>query len=162
MSKEHLATYLNDHLAGSVTAIEMLEKLEETYRENEFGRVAAELKVEVEADQKQLEQLMQRLDISQSSTRKATAWIAEKFAAMKLRWDDESDGPLRLYESYEGLSLGIEGKRSLWLALQTASKADSSLQVADYATLITRAEQQRAKAEAMRLKAAAAALLMNQ
>jgi hypothetical protein len=38
-------------------------------------------------------------------------------SGLKLGIDDPPSGLLLLFESLEALSLGIEGKRSLWIAL---------------------------------------------
>jgi hypothetical protein len=46
---------------------------------------------------------------------------------LKLRFDDPNAGPLRLFESLEALSLGIEGKRSLWIALTAAAENTPAL-----------------------------------
>lgn len=158
MSKEYLETYLNDHLAGSVVALEMLEKLEADHSETALGQFAADLKADVASDRKQLESVMERLELSEHSTRKAAAWLTEKFAELKLRWDDEGDRSLRLLETFEALSLGIEGKRSLWLALRFAAEEAPALQIADYDNLLARAEEQRGRVEEMRLKSARDAL----
>jgi hypothetical protein len=64
----------------------------------------------------ELQGLMKHLDIGESRTRKASAWMAEKMTELKLRFDDFRGGPLQLFEALEALSLGIEGKRSLWKA----------------------------------------------
>ena len=37
MANEHLATYLNDHLAGSVVALEVLDQLEATHSDGALG-----------------------------------------------------------------------------------------------------------------------------
>jgi len=37
MANEHLATYLNDHLAGSVVALELLDQLEATHYDGALG-----------------------------------------------------------------------------------------------------------------------------
>lgn len=157
MSKDHLTTYLNDHLAGSVAAIKLLEQLE-SHDDPEVSKFAAALKTEVEVDSKELESLMRRLDVSESSPRKAAAWFTEKFAELKLKWDDKSDGVLYLLESFEALSLGIEGKQVLWRALKFASDDAPALRAANYDNLIKRAEEQRKSVEAMRLSAAQKAL----
>src|SRR3954468_15662805 len=117
MSAQHLATYLNDHLAGSVAAVELLEHLAKWRAGTPQERFFAELRADIEADQKELESLMAGLHISTSTSRKVTAWLAEKVTLLKLRMDDPAGGGLRLLEAVEGLSLGIEGKRSLWHAL---------------------------------------------
>src|SRR3954453_19197895 len=55
MSKDHLATYLNDHAAGAVAAIDMLEHLEANHRDTELAKFAAALRKDVEADNQELE-----------------------------------------------------------------------------------------------------------
>jgi hypothetical protein len=157
MGNEHLATYLNDHLAGSVVAIELMEHLEATFAGSPVAAFVANLRADVEADRRELESLMANLRIAESRTRKASAWITEKFTELKLRLDDPTGGELRLFESFEALSLGIEGKRSLWLALSAAAEVTPALRILDYGRLIQRAEEQRGRVEARRLETAKAA-----
>jgi hypothetical protein len=158
MAKEHVATYLNDHLAGSVVALELLEHLEATHANTPLAGFFSKLRADITADRLELESLMDRLQIAESRTRKASAWFAEKVTALKLRLDDPADGDLRLFESLEALSLGIEGKKALWKALSTAAKEAPALQLVDYVRLIGRAEEQRSRVEAMRLDTAKKAL----
>lgn len=131
MAQEHLATYLNDHLAGSVVALELLEHLEATYSENTLRDFFRKLRADIAADRDELEALMKVVNIDQSRTRKASAWLAEKFPELKLRFDDPKAGALLLFESLEALSLGIKGKRSLaihstWHCYLDSSRCDSS------------------------------------
>ena len=158
MASDYIATYLNDHLAGATGALELLEHLETEHAGTEVGRLAAELRADVAADRQTLESIMDRLQVAQSRTRKAAAWLGEKAAELKLRLDDPAGGSLRLFESLEALSLGIEGKRSLWRALAAAAEEAPHLRVADYEDLIRRAEEQRSRVEAARLEAARRAL----
>jgi hypothetical protein len=158
----HLATYLNDHLAGSVVAIELMEHLEATFAGTPVAVFVAELRADVETDRRELQALMAQFQIAESRARKASAWLAEKFTELKLRLDDPAGGELRLFESYEALSLGIEGKRSLWRALSAAAEATPALQIADYARLTQRAEEQRRRVEAQRLEIAKIALSFKQ
>jgi hypothetical protein len=158
MSDDHIAIYLNDHLAGSVAALELLEQLLEDYSNTPLERFFEELRTDITADRQELESLMERLNVTESRTRKASAWLAGKFAELKLRLDDPAGGELRLFESLEALSLGIEGKRSLWLALAVAAEDAPSLQLLDYEHLVRRAEEQRARVETKRLEAARSAL----
>jgi hypothetical protein len=161
MADEHLATYLNDHLAGSVVAIELMENLEAVYASTPVADFVAKLRADVEADREELKVLMGRLQISESRTRKASAWLTEKFTELKLRLDDSARGDLRLFESLEALSLGIEGKKSLWLALSAAAEVSPGLRIADYERLKQRAEEQRSRVEAKRLEVAKAALRLD-
>lgn len=157
MSNEHLATYLNDHLAGSVAAVKLLEHLETTYRDSPVSPFALALRTDIEADRGELEGLMARLDVTESGPRKATAWLAERVTQLKLRVDDKAGGTLRLLESLEAVLLGIEGKLTLWRTLAAASQDISELRSLDYDRLTRRAQEQRGRVEALRLNAARAA-----
>lgn len=159
MADEHIATYLNDHLAGSVAALELLEHLEADHSGAPLERFFVELRADITADRQELESLMDKLKVSESRTRKASAWFAGKVAELKLRLDDPSGGDLRLFESLEALSLGIEGKRSLWLALASAAEASPALKLLDYGHMMRRAEEQRSRVEKLRLETARKALI---
>lgn len=158
MADEHLATYLNDHLAGSVVALELLDHLKSTHADTSLSDFFRQLCADITADRDELERLMDALHISQSRTRKASAWVAEKMTELKLRLDDSQSGPLFLFESLEALSLGIEGKRSLWVALIAAAEKSPALRIVDYERLKQRAEEQRARVENLRIDAATKAL----
>jgi len=158
MADEHIATYLNDHLAGSEAALELLEFIKAEQSGTPMEQVVAELRADITADRQELEVLMVRLNVSQSRTRKATAWIGEKVTELKLHLDDPTGGPLRLLEALEALALGIHGKRALWQALAVASEETPALQLADFEGLAKRAEAQRDRVEAARLEVAKKAL----
>ncbi len=81
MSQYRLSTYLNDHLAGAVMALAMLEDVASRYRD--YESLARSLTVEVAADREQLERIMEKarvrtgigaqvlgLDDAKGSTRK--------------------------------------------------------------------------------------------
>jgi hypothetical protein len=157
MAHAHLATYLNDHLAGSVVAIGLMERLESTYEGTEIQAIVKGVRTEVEKDRAVLEGLIDRID-SVSAPRKAAGWIAERAAEIKFGVDDSKNGTLRLLESTEIISLGIEGKRSLWRALAIAADLSPALGGINYTELIGRAEAQREQIETVRLGAARAAL----
>jgi hypothetical protein len=159
MTNEHLATYLNDHLAGSVAALEVLEKLQAAYEGTELEQFCAELRNDIEADRQELKRLMERLAIPQSGARKAGAWITGKLAELKMRLDDSAHGALRHLESLEAVELGINGKLALWRALIAATEVSPALRgVLDYQRLAQRATEQIERVEVHRLKAAKAAL----
>jgi hypothetical protein len=156
---EHLGIYLNDHLAGSVMAIELLEHLERAHAGTELEEFIARLRADIRADQEVLVALMRRLEIKSSNPRKAMAWLTEKFAELKLRWDDTAEGSLRLLESLEMVATGIDGKSALWRSLASASETNPWLRNVDYPTLVQRAAEQRTRIEIARLNAAQIALL---
>jgi hypothetical protein len=157
MANEYLATYLNDHLAGAVAAIELLEHLEAAQAGTVEARTIAQLRAEIEADRQELEALVSRLNIAKSRSRQVTAWFAEKVTELKLRLDDPSAGALRRLESLEAVQIGIDGKRALWRALAAAAEDVPELQALDYARLEQRALEQRSRVEILRLETARAA-----
>lgn len=146
-----LATYLNDHLAGSTAALELLEHLEGAHPD--LAPFLKDLRHDIELDRKELEALMARLGVTRSTARQAVAWVAEKFARLKMKVDDLSGNRLKLLESLEAVAVGIHGKGSLWRALKVVPSAAGP----DYDTLIARADEQRQRIEAARLDAARAA-----
>ncbi|HEY9514512.1 MAG TPA: hypothetical protein VIQ74_02445 [Gemmatimonadaceae bacterium] len=155
---EHVATYLNDHLAGAIAALELLARLEEAQAGTSAAGVLAELRAEIAADRQSLETLMSRLQINESRPRQAMAWLAERASRIKLRLGDSSDGPLGRLEALEALALGIDGKRALWQALAAAAEDAPELAEANYDHLTQRADAQRHRVEELRLEAARIAL----
>jgi hypothetical protein len=155
---KHLARYLNDHLAGSVVALELIDHLQAQSRSNGEQKFLHDLQAEIVADRDELNALMERWSVSASRPRQAMAWLAERASELKLHADDEGDGALVWFESLEILSLGIEGKRLLWLALEAAAGDSTALARPDYARLARRAQEQRERVDASRLAAARAAL----
>ncbi|SRR6266511_1513235 len=158
MPNAHLATYLNDHLAGAVGALQLLAHLKAAHAGTALEPVLTEVHAEVAADREELEALMARLQIAESRPRQATAWLAEKTTQIKLLLDDPSGGPLRLLEGLEAVAIGIEGKQALWRSLAAVAADVAGLQGVDYERLQQRAQEQQQRVEVMRLDAAKAAL----
>jgi hypothetical protein len=157
VSRDALGTYRNDHLAGSVTAIEMAER---TIRENEgdpFAVRLARVLEEVREDQAALQGLIERLGAAQNPLKKAGAWVAEKAARVKLAGTHEPAELSRL-EVLESLQMGIHGKQALWRALRVVTSGYDELRALDLDLLERRAVQQHEEIERMRLETAKAAL----
>ena len=156
-----LDDYLNDHLAGSIAALELLDRAVETYTGKPLERFFRELRDDIRADQGQLEELIAKLGIKESTVRKASAWIAEKFSRPKIDLEADSQSDLGLFLALEALVLGITGKRSLWRALGAASRAVPELARLDYSGLEKRAIDQCERVEARRLEIARAVFKTN-
>jgi hypothetical protein len=153
-SKELLGTYLNDHLAGAAAGVELAEKLAAAHEGTPFGTAVAAVADEIKADRETLHGLMERLGIGKSAVKQATGWVFEKATRLRLnRRLTGSDDLTRLLET-ETLSLGIEGKAAMWLALKGIDGLDAQLGRADFDRLIFRARQQREALEPYRLQAA--------
>ena len=151
---KELTNYLNDHLAGSIGALELLDRLIDIYREKPLENFFRNLRDDIRQDQGQLKELMQKLGAEESAVRKAGAWVVEKLSRAKIGLSEPAEGGTGLLLALEELVLGITGKRSLWRALQAASRTVPQLARLDYAGLEKRAIEQCERVEAKRLEAA--------
>jgi hypothetical protein len=154
VTPETLTTYLNDHLAGSVAAIELLDHLREVSRGTEREKLLAALHSEIEEDQAVLQGLLRELGGKESRVRKAAAWLTEKLGEAKLKLDDPGTGELQLLEALESLGLGILGKLALWRALEVAREQVPELRKTDFIRLRSRAQAQHDRVEAERIRVA--------
>src|SRR2546423_1329880 len=156
---DNLAAYLNDHLAGSVAAIELIDDLINASKDETLKIFLADLKREIESDQKVLEQLIERAGESESGFRKAAAWVSEKAARAKFKIAGEDFGGLGLVQALEMLALGVRGEGLLWRAPSTANWP--TLRDVDLAKLEQLAGEQQQHVEEKRLETARAAFGSN-
>ena len=157
MNRDILATYLNDHLAGSVAALELVDRLRRLSEGTEREQLFVSLRVEIEEDQEIVKRLLRSVGGKESMIRNAAAWLTEKVGEAKLELDDSGTGQLRLLEALETLGLGIQGKLGLWRALGAATSREPGIEQLDLARLERRARDQFDRVEAQRLLAARAA-----
>ena len=134
-SVEGLEIYPNDHLAGATTGTELANHIKTEYADTSFGPFLAELAGDIDQDKASLEELMERLGIAQSPTKQATSWIAEKASRLKLSETMSGGREMKRLMEFEMLSLGIEGKASLWRALIAVSDSHPALATTDLARL---------------------------
>lgn len=151
-----LATYLHDHLAGSVHAISLLEFIRDQHKGEPLGDFADGLLREIQQDRETLRELADRVGVGSSEVKELTAWVAEKFSRIKLR-RGAKDG-FGTFEALEFLELGIHGKWALWRALSAIADEDKRLRGMDFEHLAARAEAQRSAVEERRLELARCAL----
>jgi hypothetical protein len=156
MPNEALATYLQDHLAGSVAALDLLAHLTEEAVAS--GPALANLAADIQADQDILVALMTRLQIAPSRSRHAAAWLTAKLGELRLRLESGEDPALRQLDGLEALALGIAGKEALWQALAAIADQTPDLGAMDYLGLLAQARDQRQRVDGLRLAAARAAL----
>jgi len=150
---ENLGTYLNDHVAGSVLALELLDHLIDL-PEAPDRQLLTQLRIEIQEDQDVLRQLIRSVGAKESTVRKAAAWLTEKLGRAKLRVDESGSGELRVLEGLETLALGIQGKLALWRSLGVLEDAVPPFKTLDLARLQARALEQFERVERLRLQAA--------
>ncbi len=155
---KELASYLRDHLAGATAALELVDTLIESHRDQPLGKFLQELRGEIDSDRETLRKLLQRFS-RESAIKQAGAWIAEKFSEVKIRLAGKKRGELGLVEALEILVLGITGKQLLWRALSASLGESPLLRGVNLSELEQRAIDQLERVEAHRLEAARAAFL---
>ena len=153
MSRRLLATYLNDHYAASVGAVELSRRVAGANRDTTYGPALAELSVEIEQDRRTLASIMERLGIRCDPVKPALAWSAEKLGRLKLNGQLTGYSPLSRLEELEILELGVTGKLLLWESLERTEVAPEEIE-----QLIERARAQRERLETLRREATAEAL----
>jgi len=153
-----LSSYLNDHLAGSRAAVELVESIQGEHEGTPLGDLMGRLGTDIQTDRDTLQGIMTRLGVEPSSVKQAAGWMLERLS--RLRFSERATGSAAtsLLMQLETLSLGIEGKRLLWKALQHLTQAGPGSSGVDFDLLIARAESQRQQIEPFRLEAAAAGL----
>jgi hypothetical protein len=119
-------------------------------REGELGAFLVHLVRELEEDRAALVQVMRALGVPRNVGKETGARLLERVGLLKLngrllRYSDLS----RVLE-LEGLRLGVEGKRALWVSLQASGRRVP----VDLEQLVERAERQRDEIEPHRVEAA--------
>ena len=162
MAPSPLTTYLNDHLAGSTGAIELMEHAIVRDEGDPLARFLSDLLPEIRADQDVLREILLRVGGEPSTAKKAVAWLGEQLSRVKRDAPGTSDGreaALGRLTEFEIVALGILGKRGLWTALRQIAGADARLTGVDFPRLIQRAEHQFTLVEHQRLLLAESALI---
>lgn len=154
-----LGIYLNDHLAGATAGLRLAGRTMESNGRSELSRFLRGLIGEIEEDRAALLSIMERLGVGPDPLKQIAVRVGEFLGRAKLNGRLTSYSPLSRLEELEALSLGIEGKASLWRSLKEVQAKLPALAETDFDALIARAEGQRKELEDFRAKAARGSLL---
>jgi hypothetical protein len=154
--KPPLAIYMNDHLAGSTTATELIGRAVKQYEGTPLGAFFAEIGAEIEQDRDVLKAVMAENGIQPQRVKLAAAWVTEKAGRLKFNGALLRRSPLTPFVELEILAVGIHGKQLLWQALRAnAADAATSDRLDE---LIVRAQRQAEAVERQRIEAGTRAL----
>ncbi len=103
MSAKHLTTYLKDHFAGSVAALELLDHLIFSHCGKSHEQFFVRLRQEVSEDQEVLRKILDTLGADDSALRNTAAFFGEKLARVKLKLEDHTGGQLARLENSKHL-----------------------------------------------------------
>jgi hypothetical protein len=152
MSDRYLGIYLNDHLAGATTGLELARRVRGSNEGTDLGRFLDDLVTEIEEDRETLEAVMDRLGVATNPVKRLGGWVAEKAGRLKLNGQLLGYSPLSRLLELEMLHIGVTGKLELWKALDAT--VGTELAEFDLGRLVERAESQRRRLERQRLDAA--------
>lgn len=158
MADKAMDVYLNDHLAGAMLGSALAEQLREENEGTPLGDAMSALAPAIEEDRKTLIDLMDRMGTSKNPVKQATTWLAEKAARLKFSGLTSGESKVGTFMALENLTLGVEGKVSLWKALKEVAAQYEPLERMTLDELIERAEAQRDALERERIAAGARAL----
>ncbi|ATB26966.1 hypothetical protein [Melittangium boletus] len=148
-----LRIYLNDHLMGSVLGLELARRSHAENEDHPVGGFLASLVDELQAERATLKSVMLALDLKRDVLKQGAAWVGEKLGRLKFNGRLMSYSPLSRLVALEALSLGTEGRLSMWRTLRRLASRDARLGRFDFNVLIHRAEQQRRALERWRQQA---------
>jgi hypothetical protein len=151
-----LSIYLNDHLAGSTAAVELVRRAARAHQDTELGGFLSRLAAEIAADRQALRHVMAAAGAQPQVLKIALAWLAEKAGRLKLNGRLLRRSPLSSLMELEAVEVGIYGKLLLWQVLRDQRPPGAA--AADLDELIARAERQLADVERHRLTAGSALL----
>ena len=154
-----LDSYLNDHLAGSISALELIAHWADVHKGEPLGSFFVETEREIKADQDTLRDVMRTLGVEESKIRQAGAWAAEQVGRARLMIAGDEQGSLGLVLTLEGLIMGVTGKKLMWRALAAAKLP--RLSSYNFEQLQRRAEQQIERIEAERIRTVSQAFAEN-
>jgi hypothetical protein len=156
-ASKYLATYLNDHYAGSTVGVSLVRRAASENDGNELGAFLSELSEEIAADREALKEIMDALGVRADPVKVAAARALELVGRLKPNAQLRGYSPLSPLVELEMLKLGIQGKLSMWRALGEIGNGPP-LDPERMAELAARAERQAADVEARRLVVAREAL----
>jgi hypothetical protein len=156
-ASKYLATYLNDHLAGSTAALALARRAASENEGNDLGGFLSELAEEIAADREALKSIMAALGVRTDPLKIIAAKVAERVGRLKPNAQLRGYSPLSPLVELEVLRLGIQGKLAMWRALAEVA-GTPPLDAERLADLAARAERQAADVEARRLEVAREAL----
>ena len=148
----YLGIYLNDHLAGATAAVRRAERTAKANDGRELSTFLRGLVADLAEDRRELEDIMRSLGVKPGRRKQLLGRLGEQAGMLKLNGRVTTYSPLSRLAELDALSLVLEAKRLLWVALAESIPERVGIDRLD--RLIARAEQQRAGLDEQRRVAA--------
>lgn len=156
-TSKNLASYLNDHWAGSALGQRLADRLAAKNQDNDGGKELVRIAREIKEERAILQAVRSELGIEGGDVKRAAS-IALALAT-QLKTSVGGYGALgRLFE-VEALLAGVSSKRGLWVALRNYSERHPGLAAFDLIGLEKQAARQAKALRQLQERAAAEAFL---
>jgi len=154
--QDYLGIYLNDHLAGATSGMELARRMAGSAEPgSESAVLLKKVAAEITADRAVLIAMMAALGVPVRGYKVFGAWAGEKAGrVVKLNGHLLSRSPLSDLEETEILRLGITGKAAGWRTLRTVADTDRRLDAAQLDELLAKASRQEDELEDLRVRVA--------
>lgn len=117
--RDHIVTYLQDHLAASVAGIELAKRCRDNNRGSDLGQFLERFVDTLEREQARIKEMLTRLDASEPTVKKLAAWTAEKITRLKLNDSILTYSALGRVIELETLLVGLQSQIAMWRILKS-------------------------------------------
>jgi hypothetical protein len=148
----YLAIYLQDHRAGAEAGVRLAERCRDHATDPEVREELSRIATEIDEDRRTLATIMAGLAVDPSAVKQIAGMAAERLGRLKLNGRAVRTSPLSVLVELEGLIGAVSLKRELWRTLRVLARPVGD---ADLDGLIARAEDQRARLQALHGRVAA-------
>jgi hypothetical protein len=141
MNRDLIATYLNDHLAAATAGVELIRRAAGSH-DGDRGAQLQVLADEIAEDREALRDIMKRLDVAESTVKKAAGWLGEKAGRLKPNDHLVTRSPLSDVLEIEMLRAGTAARICGLQVLRAVAVEDGRLSREELEGLIERADRQ--------------------
>lgn len=142
VGQAQLATYLNDHLGGSMAGRDLAEKIASENEGTELGAFMTGVLTAIEEDRAALEDVMRRVGVERAVVKQAAGRVAERLSRLRMHRAITGDPGLSRLLEIEALILGVMGKLALWGTLRELASQEPRLADVEFEDLMRRAQEQ--------------------
>ena len=154
IDQARLATYLQDHYAGSSAGIELFRRAADQQTDAVVRTALTAMAEKVEHERTVLTKYLAFVDAKPDPVKNAGAWVAEKLGRFKPNGELVRRSPLSDVMELEMLRIAVEGKGAGWRVLRALADDQPLFDAAELDTLIEDTGRQIKELEDLRMDAA--------
>ena len=154
IDEARLATYLQDHYAGSSAGIELFKRAADQQTDPVVRTALAKMVQEVDEERTALERYLAAVGAKPDQLKNAGAWMVEKLSRLKPNGELLRRSPLSDLVELETLRIAVEGKAAGFRILRALADEEPQFDPAELDGLLAQAAQQIETLESLRMTTA--------